>query len=505
MSTWVCYHVIGDALRGSRRRDAGIRRALSRRARRRADGACAAATTRRARRRRVGGRGDRGGGQRRRLGRADHDVGAADRAAGDRQRSQAVGVRPATCVRQSTTSICWCIRNTRRRVRSRAYGPYLRAVVGQRAGCAPIGSLPWKSGSESVGTDAERACARRRGCAQRRVASLSSGPRPAAFAQDAARLAAARGHGRASAQLRRHDRLSSTPGASRRRAWCICSTPSGEVRKVEQSRRAGRRRSLRNNEQIRCYYPDAKVIRVEPRTVHNAFPSLLPQQLNDACGVLHVSQGRDRARRRPRDAGVRLRAQGRVALRPQILGRYRDRAAAQGAAAQRKDEPRSSSSRSATSRSASSSIATRSSRRSRRRRPTGRCASRAGRRRRRRTPAGWSSDLPPGFTKIVEGYRTLHGKPAPVVALRLFGRAGRDFGVRRTDAGDAAAGRSCRSRAASTSTAGSSTIIWSPCWAKRPARPCARSRIRSDAVADFGRRLRSTCRPIANHNGKRQR
>jgi sigma-E factor negative regulatory protein RseB len=38
------------------------------------------------------------------------------------------------------------------------------------------------------------------------------------------------------------------------------------------------REVIRNNEQVRCYYPDAKIIRVEPRTYRNAFPSLLPQQ-----------------------------------------------------------------------------------------------------------------------------------------------------------------------------------------------------------------------------------
>ena len=40
------------------------------------------------------------------------------------------------------------------------------------------------------------------------------------------------------------------------------------------------REVIRNNEQVRCYYPDAKIIRIEPRTYRNAFPSLLPQQLD---------------------------------------------------------------------------------------------------------------------------------------------------------------------------------------------------------------------------------
>jgi sigma-E factor negative regulatory protein RseB len=40
------------------------------------------------------------------------------------------------------------------------------------------------------------------------------------------------------------------------------------------------REVIRSNDEIRCYYPDAKIIRVEPRTYRNAFPSLLPLQLD---------------------------------------------------------------------------------------------------------------------------------------------------------------------------------------------------------------------------------
>jgi sigma-E factor negative regulatory protein RseB len=36
---------------------------------------------------------------------------------------------------------------------------------------------------------------------------------------------------------------------------------------------------IRVNDQVRCYYSDAKLVRVEPRALHNVFPSLLPQQL----------------------------------------------------------------------------------------------------------------------------------------------------------------------------------------------------------------------------------
>lgn len=38
------------------------------------------------------------------------------------------------------------------------------------------------------------------------------------------------------------------------------------------------REIIRNQGEVRCYYPDAKVVRIEPRTFRNAFPSLSPQQ-----------------------------------------------------------------------------------------------------------------------------------------------------------------------------------------------------------------------------------
>jgi sigma-E factor negative regulatory protein RseB len=40
------------------------------------------------------------------------------------------------------------------------------------------------------------------------------------------------------------------------------------------------REVIRNNSEVRCYYPDAKLVRIEPRSYRNAFPSLLPQQLD---------------------------------------------------------------------------------------------------------------------------------------------------------------------------------------------------------------------------------
>jgi len=38
------------------------------------------------------------------------------------------------------------------------------------------------------------------------------------------------------------------------------------------------REVIRSQGEVRCYYPEAKVVRVEPRTFRNAFPSLSPQQ-----------------------------------------------------------------------------------------------------------------------------------------------------------------------------------------------------------------------------------
>jgi len=38
------------------------------------------------------------------------------------------------------------------------------------------------------------------------------------------------------------------------------------------------REVIRSEDEVRCFYPDAKVVRIEPRTFRNAFPSLSPQQ-----------------------------------------------------------------------------------------------------------------------------------------------------------------------------------------------------------------------------------
>jgi len=38
------------------------------------------------------------------------------------------------------------------------------------------------------------------------------------------------------------------------------------------------REVVRNDGEVRCYYPDAKLVRVEPGTFRNVFPSLSPEQ-----------------------------------------------------------------------------------------------------------------------------------------------------------------------------------------------------------------------------------
>src|SRR5450432_1635851 len=129
--------------------------------------------------------------------------------------------------RRSTTSTCWCTRNIRRRRPSRAPGPIF-------ARSPPPSRMRARS---------SRAASRRRqggfagivgvGCrAGLVVVSLVAAP--AVCAQDAS-------------------------------AWL--------------QRAAGAAR-IRNYDLVRCYYPDAKIIRIEPRSFRNAFPSLLPQQLN---------------------------------------------------------------------------------------------------------------------------------------------------------------------------------------------------------------------------------
>ena len=51
------------------------------------------------------------------------------------------------------------------------------------------------------------------------------------------------------------------------------------------------REVIRRDGEVRCYYPDAKVVRVEPRTFRNAFPSLSPQQQSSLAQYYTVRKG----------------------------------------------------------------------------------------------------------------------------------------------------------------------------------------------------------------------
>lgn len=51
------------------------------------------------------------------------------------------------------------------------------------------------------------------------------------------------------------------------------------------------REVIRNKGEVRCYYPDAKLVRIEPRTFRNAFPSLSAKQLASLSQFYAVKKG----------------------------------------------------------------------------------------------------------------------------------------------------------------------------------------------------------------------
>ena len=221
--------------------------------------------------------------------------------------------------------------------------------------------------------------------------------------------------GRAHAQLHRHDRL-----PARRPRRDVAARPS-ERRRQEFEKLVNldgpAREVIRSQGEVRCYYPDAKIVRIEPRTFRNVFPSLSAQQQKALDRVLRLAQGRGRARRRASTRRRGVRAEGRPALRPQVLGRRdtglllkarilneRDETVEQFAftdiAIGAQDRPRHG-----------------ASRRGRARRRTGR-SSRSAPARSSSKDTGWDvARLPPGFAKIVEGFRTLRGKREPVAHI----------------------------------------------------------------------------------------
>lgn len=52
-----------------------------------------------------------------------------------------------------------------------------------------------------------------------------------------------------------------------------------------------RREIIRNNDEVLCYYPDAKVVRSQQRVVQRSFPALLPEQLVSITRYYTVREG----------------------------------------------------------------------------------------------------------------------------------------------------------------------------------------------------------------------
>jgi len=60
------------------------------------------------------------------------------------------------------------------------------------------------------------------------------------------------------------------------------------------------REVVRSDGEVRCYYPDAKLMRIEPETFRNVFPSLLPEQLHSLSRYYDFRlMGEDRVGGRP--------------------------------------------------------------------------------------------------------------------------------------------------------------------------------------------------------------
>ena len=54
-----------------------------------------------------------------------------------------------------------------------------------------------------------------------------------------------------------------------------------------------RREIIRNNDEVLCFYPDAKVVRSQKRMLQRSFPALLPEQLGSIAEFYTVRKGRE--------------------------------------------------------------------------------------------------------------------------------------------------------------------------------------------------------------------
>jgi sigma-E factor negative regulatory protein RseB len=65
---------------------------------------------------------------------------------------------------------------------------------------------------------------------------------------------------------------------------------SGEYEKLE-ALDGPRREIIRNNDEVLCYYPDAKIVRSEKRVARRTFPALLPEQLSALTQFYEIRKG----------------------------------------------------------------------------------------------------------------------------------------------------------------------------------------------------------------------
>ena len=109
------------------------------------------------------------------------------------------------------------------------------------------------------------------------------------------------------------------------------------------------REVIRNNGEVRCYYPGREARPRRAAHVPQRVPVAVARAAAVAVAVLRVPRRRRAiASVAAPVAGRRVRAEGRPALRPPVLVRRRHRPAAEGAHAERARRGRSSSSRSPT-------------------------------------------------------------------------------------------------------------------------------------------------------------
>ncbi|HTP45613.1 MAG TPA: MucB/RseB C-terminal domain-containing protein [Casimicrobiaceae bacterium] len=176
------------------------------------------------------------------------------------------------------------------------------------------------------------------------------------------------------------------------------------------------REVVRNNEQIRCYYPDAKIIRVESRNSRNAFPSLLPQQ-QETLEKYYSFRRAESAR----IAGLETEA---FVFQPKDGLRYGHKLWADAATGLLIKAQLLNERGVPIEQFAFTDIQIGAKIERDMVRPTF-APPPPDWQMRQALPGdvapqdtGWQvKDLPPGFTKLVEGYRTLRGKPAPVAHL----------------------------------------------------------------------------------------